>query len=117
MADNRLTKNTSKIVALDELLSNLNVHTDNEKELYVSPQRIKIPFKCDMKIPIEADPQYFENWKVEDENGEMYQQFSMVPNVHCESVEKLRRVVAIEAVEVFKLPKVAKRDTNAMDAY
>ena len=56
MVDNRLTENTSKIVALDELLSKLNVDTDHETEVHGPPQRIKLPFKCDTKIPIDADP-------------------------------------------------------------
>ena len=114
MVDNRLTENTSKIVALDALLSKLNVDTDHEKELYGPPQRIKLPFKCDTKIPIEADPAYFESWELEDENGEMDKQFSMVLNVECESVEKPRRVVAKKAPRVFKSPKAAKRDAHAM---
>ena len=105
MVDNKLTENTSKIVALDELLSKLNVDTDHETEVHGPPQRIKLPFKCDTKIPIEADPAYFESWELSDEKGETDQQFSMVLNIECESVEKPRRVVAKKAVKVFKTPK------------
>ena len=112
MVDNRLTENTSKIVALDELLSKLNVDTDHEKEVHGPPQRIKLPFKCDTKIPIEADPAYFESWELSDDKGETDQQFSMVLNIECESVEKPRRVVAKKAVKVFKTPRAPKSDAN-----
>ena len=114
MVDKSLNENTSKIVALDELLSKLRVEADHEQDVYGPPQRIKLPYKCDTKIPIEADPAYFESWQIEDDEGATDQQFSMVLNVECESVEKPRRVVAKKKGKVFKSPK-PKRNINEMN--
>lgn len=100
-----LTSNTSKIVALDALLAKLNVDNNHEDDFRGPPQHIKLPFKCDTKIPIEADPGYFQNWEIEDGDGGSDLQYSMVLGVECESVEKPRREVAKKMHKVFRTPK------------
>ena len=102
LVDDQLTANTSKIVALDALLAKLNVDTNHEKDVYGPPQRIKLPFKCDTKIPMEADPGYFDSWEIEDEHGAKDQQYHMVISVECESVVKPRRVTDRKMGRVFK---------------
>ena len=100
-----LTANTSKMVALDALLAKMHVDNDHENSFRGPPQRIKLPFKCDTKIPIEADPGYFESWEIEDDEGNSDLQYSMVLGVECESVEKPRRVIAKKGAKVFRTPK------------
>ena len=53
MNNDKLNDNSSKVVAFEECVTRLGVETDHEVNLYGPPQRIKLPFKCDVKIPIE----------------------------------------------------------------
>ena len=66
----KLTGNSSKVVAFEECVTKLGVDTDHEENLFGPPQRIKMPFKCDTKVPIEAEPQYFEAWGIDEEGQE-----------------------------------------------
>ena len=90
-------------------MTKLGVDTDHEEDLFGPPQRIKIPFKCDTKVPIEAEPQYFEAWGIEEEDQESgmlstEQQYYMVLSVEVESIVKPRRVNTFKKMKVFKTP-------------
>ena len=61
-----LNGNSSKVVAFEEYVTKLGVDTDHEEDLFGPPQRIKITFKCGTKVPIEAEPQYFEDWVIDE---------------------------------------------------
>ena len=114
MIDSRLTPNTSKIVGLDALLAKMNVDNNQEDDFRGPPQRIKLPFKCDTKIPVEAEPGYFESWEIEDDQGNMDLQYSMVLAVQCESMEKPRRVIAKKGPKVFRTPKKTRQYADMM---
>ena len=46
-------------------MTKLGVNTDHEEKKIGPPNRIKIPIKCDTKVPLEAEPQYFEAWGID----------------------------------------------------
>ena len=107
MNDNSLTENSSKVVAFEKCVTKLGVDTDHETDLYGPPQRIKLPFKCDVKIPIEPEPQYFESWGLD--TGVLGegpdQQYYMVLSIELEAFEKPRKVVTQKRMRIFKTPQ------------
>lgn len=107
MIDTKLTSNSSKVVAFEKCITKLGVDTDHEEDIFGPPQKIKLPFKCDTKIPIEPEPQFFESWGINTGNpGDVTaQQYYMVLMIELEAAEKPRRVVRQKQMKVFGTPK------------
>ena len=109
MNNDKLNGNSSRVVAFEECVTKLGVDTDHEENIFGPPQRINMPFKCDTKVPIKAEPQYFEAWGIEKEDQESgmlstEQQYYMVLSVEVESIVKPRRVATVKKMKVFKTP-------------
>ena len=107
MIDTKLTSNSSKVVAFEKCVTKLGLDTGYVDDLYGPPQRIKLPFKCDVKIPIQPEPQYFESWGLD--TGVLGegpdQQYYMVLSMKLEAFEKPRRVVTQKRMRIFKTPQ------------
>ena len=56
MNDYQLNNNSTKVVAFEEVVTKVVNKNGYESNLYGTPQRIKLPFKCDTKINIEPEP-------------------------------------------------------------
>lgn len=103
MIDNKLNANSSKVVAFEKCVTKLGVDTDHAEDIFGPPQRIKLPFKCDTKIPIEPEPQFFESWGLDTGIADV-QQYYMVLMVELEAAEKPRRIVQQKQMKVFGTP-------------
>ena len=76
-----------------------------ERDAFGPPQRVKLPFRCDVKILIEHEVQAFPSWKMPQEGmGVDHQQYYMVLTMELESVEKPRQVTQRKAMRIFKSP-------------
>ncbi len=90
-ADSQLHVNTSKVVAFDALDIKVDYNLEAGEEEYESfkpPQVVKLPFICDIKIPIDYKMQAFESDWIITDGDDSDLQLTTILSIELESIDK-----------------------------